>query len=422
MQLQEDWKKAKNYNKYSCSNLGKIRNDHTKRILGPKINNTEYITLALTNDDGVKIHTGIHRIIADTWIGNPDNKLTVNHKNKIKTDNRVDNLEWATHSEQNIHKNIGHVIHLNHNIGIWKCDMHTGEKIKYYRTTKDAMIDNNIKNGDGNISICARGKINYVYGFKWIYDDQKIIDINENSLNGEKWEQVCDKTHMSNFGKLVKKNRIIIPSTKNGYHMYSINGKQIRAHRLVAEKFIPNPNNYTIVNHIDGNKLNNIYTNLEWCTSQQNSQHAVTNGFNKNIKKVINYDTNNNIIKVYESCPDAGRQLNIDQSCINRACKGKANIYDKNKSKLNFKFIDPLDDLVNMKINTTNLLIKPKKIKSESKIRKINVYDKKNNLLDTCNSRIETSKKYNVNRTTITSHCDGIVKYSTCPYIFKYAD
>ena len=359
-------------------------------------------------------------MIAETWIENNDNKPTVNHKNKNRIDNCVDNLEWATYSEQNKHKSVDQVKKINNNIGIWKCNKDDGSQIKYYRTIQEAIDDNNIVNGIGNIVLCAKGRINYAYGFKWEYDTAKIIDISVD-LN-EKWELIKNNYYISNLGRLINNKKLIISSPHDGYYVYKINGKEYRAHRLVAEHFIPNPNKYPVVNHINGNKLDNKVENLEWCTHAQNAQHAVANGFNKNIRKVIHYDNNNNIIEIYQSSVDAGRKLSIDQSCINRTCKGKANLYDKNGNKLNFKFLEPTDDLINKKINAINLLIKPKKIRSESKIRKINVYDKKNNLLDTCDSRVETAKKYNVNRTTITSHCNGDVKYSTCPYIFKYAD
>jgi hypothetical protein len=63
-----------------------------------------------------------------------------------------------------------------------------------------------------------------------------------------------------------------------GYLRVRIGGKRRFVHRLVAEKYIPNPENKPQVNHKDGNKLNNSVGNLEWVTNQQNRDHAVKNG------------------------------------------------------------------------------------------------------------------------------------------------
>lgn len=60
-----------------------------------------------------------------------------------------------------------------------------------------------------------------------------------------------------------------------GYYRVSIGGKLEFVHRLVATKYIPNPDNLPQVNHKDGNKLNNCVDNLEWVTNQQNRDHAV---------------------------------------------------------------------------------------------------------------------------------------------------
>jgi hypothetical protein len=72
-----------------------------------------------------------------------------------------------------------------------------------------------------------------------------------------------------------------------GYYMVSLHNKgghpkPQRVHRLIAKQFIPNPNNYSYVNHIDGNKLNYDIKNLEWCTHLQNMRHAFETGLANN--------------------------------------------------------------------------------------------------------------------------------------------
>ena len=62
--------------------------------------------------------------------------------------------------------------------------------------------------------------------------------------------------------------------------------KSFKVHRLVAQAFIPNPNNKPEVNHIDGNKINNNIDNLEWVTSSENSIHAYETGLNPNKKEL----------------------------------------------------------------------------------------------------------------------------------------
>lgn len=64
----------------------------------------------------------------------------------------------------------------------------------------------------------------------------------------------------------------------NGYKIVTLDGEQLAVHRLVALHFLPNPYQYPQVNHKDGNKANNHVTNLEWCSAEQNAQHALETG------------------------------------------------------------------------------------------------------------------------------------------------
>lgn len=108
--------------------------------------------------------------------------------------------------------------------------------------------------------------------------------------------------------------------------------KGFRVHRLVAIHFIPNPLNLPEVNHLDGNKLNNIDTNLEWSTHLDNVKHAWENNLSKPdavYKKVIDIETN----KIYKSVREAALLNNINENTLHYYLTGKL----KNKTKLKFE-------------------------------------------------------------------------------------
>ncbi|MCI6458253.1 MAG: NUMOD4 motif-containing HNH endonuclease [Clostridium sp.] len=120
-----------------------------------------------------------------------------------------------------------------------------------------------------------------IKGYEEIY---KISDTGE-IWSKDRW--CIDKKGRKRFRKGMKLSPDI---ASNGYYRitFSKNGKKVQKylHRLIAEYFIPNPNNYPQVNHIDGNKLNCNIKNLEWVTNQDNIIHAYKNGLINHVRGI----------------------------------------------------------------------------------------------------------------------------------------
>ena len=96
--INEVWRSVDGYVNYQVSNIGRVRNANTGKILNGTFHTGGYLQVKLTSTQGRR-NEFIHRLVAHEFIDNPDSKRCVDHINHDKTDNTVINLRWATHSE-----------------------------------------------------------------------------------------------------------------------------------------------------------------------------------------------------------------------------------------------------------------------------------------------------------------------------------
>ena len=137
-----------------------------------------------------------------------------------------------------------------------------------------------------------------------------------------------DHTVRNGHGYRVVRGRVLKTDiTCNGYEMLRLgkNGKHKAVHRLVANAFIPNPNNLPDVNHKDENKSNNLYTNLEWCNHSYNALYGTCQERLRKYKNtpVLMVDKKSGeVLGLYESMKIAMEKTGVNKVTISAVCRG----------------------------------------------------------------------------------------------------
>ncbi len=176
------WLKIKGFNNYSVSSDGSVRNDNNLRLLRPTTNSRGYLYVVLSNN-GKTTTKKVHRLVAETFIDNPDNKPQVNHIDGNKQNNNVSNLEWTTAQENTNHfwQFLDNEYHKQNRLNGHKNSIRSyslsehprARKVlrvddnKVYNCLTEAALDSNTT--ESLISQVCRGKRHTTGGYKWRY-------------------------------------------------------------------------------------------------------------------------------------------------------------------------------------------------------------------------------------------------------------
>lgn len=230
---------------------------------------------------------------------------------------------------------------------ILQFDLHGNFIAKWNRVVDAAR---SVSAAPNTIIHCCHNRPKYAQakGYIWLYtEDADKINERVNGLPvfcvdnqpNEEWRDVVGYEglyQVSNLGRVkslrahnkwgIERESILIPAVeKKGYKRFCLNkngkGKTVKLHRIIAQAFIPNPDNKPCVDHIDGNPSNNNVSNLRWVTYWKNKHNPATR--RRVVKAVAQYTIKGEHVRDWFSAYDAATSTGVKMGSIRACCRGE---------------------------------------------------------------------------------------------------
>lgn len=274
---------------FEINRFGQIRNRKRGNLRKHYIDANGYRTIVLKTHGKTYL---VHRLVAVAFIPNLDSRLDiVDHKNSDRADCRADNLEWVTSktNSQRAHRHrtpkMWSESQKYNKVPVRQVDSKTGTLIKTFSSLSDAARATNTTPRSIQHLMVAEATIDGT--FRW-ETGEKLVKPNS-EIEGEKWLPVpgWPGYEASDLGRIRgKRQNLLSLQIISGYHhVQLINGaerKNAYVHRLVALAFLGPPSDpKLVVDHKDGNRLNNISANLRWISHKENVELALATKVHK---------------------------------------------------------------------------------------------------------------------------------------------
>lgn len=301
--------------KYEVSSHGQVRNIKMGRILKLWTNASGYKLISV-HAGGMRRTCLVHRMVASAFLEDWDPKLTVDHMDRNPSNNHLDNLRMATHSQQVLNRSFPDTL-----VGCYVAiDQFTldGTLVACHKSLGHAARAVSVSLTSVNRAIkrkrtCA--------GYVWKYATSA-------DLESEVWKHYDENVYVSNLGRVKRKKAtgdfgIAKASTELGkmvgYPRVSVKGKNFLLHIAVAKLFLDKQDeSKNIVNHKDGNKENAAAENLEWVTQSENVRHAFDTGLTTGRKPVASIDENGDVLETFDSITHASHTSRELRKTISR--------------------------------------------------------------------------------------------------------